>query len=622
MPVKLGELLLKENMVTPQQLQEALGHQKMNGGKLGKAFVSLGYVRDEEITSLLSRQYGVPSINLDHFEVDPTIIKIIPAETARKYQILPLSRSGATLTIAMADPTNVFAMDDIKFMTGYNVEPVVASESSLEEAIEKYYGSTRSLELRREAGGGGGGGHGGGGGMGFPMLGGSSPSLKDVMDGPTLSVDDMASVGLSEVDLDAMSDAEADVETVKEQDDEIDLGKMTRDVDAAPVVKLTNVLLIDSLKRGASDIHIEPYEKEFRVRFRIDGILYNVMALPMKLKDPLTSRIKIMAKLDIAEKRLPQDGRIKIKMKIEDRSRDLDFRVSCLPTLWGEKVVLRLLDKSKLMLDMTKLGFEPGSLERFKKAIAKPYGIVLVTGPTGSGKTNTLYSAIAALNKPDVNIMTAEDPVEFNLPGINQVQIKEAIGLNFAAVLRSFLRQDPNIILVGEIRDYETAEIAVKAALTGHLVLSTLHTNDAPSTVSRLVNMGIEPFLVGTAVNLIQAQRLIRRVCASCKGEVTDFPTSTLIEVGVAPEMVGTFKLYKGRGCGACNGTGYKGRVGLYEVMEISEAVRDLILVGATAVELRRKALEEGMLTLRMSGIEKVKAGITTVEEVLRETVL
>jgi type IV pilus assembly protein PilB len=622
MPVKLGELLLKENMVTPQQLQEALGHQKMNGGKLGKAFVSLGYVRDEEITSLLSRQYGVPSINLDHFEVDPTIIKIIPAETARKYQILPLSRSGATLTIAMADPTNVFAMDDIKFMTGYNVEPVVASESSLEEAIEKYYGSTRSLELRREAGGGGSGHGGGSSGMGFPMLGGNSPSLKDVMDGPTLSVDDMASVGLSEVDLDAMSDAEADVETVKEQDDEIDLGKMTKDVDAAPVVKLTNVLLIDSLKRGASDIHIEPYEKEFRVRFRIDGILYNVMALPMKLKDPLTSRIKIMAKLDIAEKRLPQDGRIKIKMKIEDRSRDLDFRVSCLPTLWGEKVVLRLLDKSKLMLDMTKLGFEPGSLERFKKAIYKPYGIVLVTGPTGSGKTNTLYSAVAALNKPDVNIMTAEDPVEFNLPGINQVQIKDAIGLNFAAVLRSFLRQDPNIILVGEIRDYETAEIAVKAALTGHLVLSTLHTNDAPSTVSRLVNMGIEPFLVGTAVNLIQAQRLIRRVCASCKFEVTDFPTATLIEVGVPPELVGTFKLYKGRGCGACNGTGYKGRVGLYEVMEISEAVRDLILVGATAVELRRKALEEGMLTLRMSGIEKVKAGITTVEEVLRETVL
>src|SRR5256712_728153 len=354
MPVKLGELLLKENMVTPQQLQEALAHQKMNGGKLGKAFVSLGYVRDEEITSLLSRQYGVPSINLDHFEVDPAIIKIIPAETARKYQILPLSRSGATLTIAMADPTNVFAMDDIKFMTGYNVEPV------------------------------------------------------------------------------------------KTEDEEIDLGALAKSSEAAPVIKLSNVLLIDALKRGASDIHIEPYEKEFRVRFRIDGILYNVMALPMKLRDPLISRLKIMAKLDISEKRLPQDGRIKIRLKVEDRSRDMDFRVSSCPTLWGEKVVLRLLDKTKLMLDMTKLGFEPESLERFKRAISKPYGIVLVTGPTGSGKTNTLYSAIAQLNKPDTNIMTAEDPVEFNLVGINQVQIKDQIGLNFPSALRAFLRQDPN----------------------------------------------------------------------------------------------------------------------------------------------------------------------------------
>jgi type IV pilus assembly protein PilB len=346
------------------------------------------------------------------------------------------------------------------------------------------------------------------------------------------------------------------------------------------------------------------------------------MALPMKLRDPLTSRIKIMAKLDIAEKRLPQDGRIKIKMKVEDRSRDLDFRVSCLPTLWGEKIVMRLLDKSKLMLDMTKLGFETQSLDRFKKAIAKPYGIVLVTGPTGSGKTNTLYSALSSLNKPDTNIMTAEDPVEFNLPGINQVQIREQIGLNFAAALRSFLRQDPNTILVGEIRDYETAEIAVKASLTGHLVLSTLHTNDAPSTVSRLVNMGIEPFLVGTAVNLIQAQRLIRRICAGCKVELTDVPSKTLIEIGVTPEQVGAFKLYKGKGCGTCNGTGYKGRVGLYEVMEISEGIRDLVMVGATAVEIKRKALEEGMLTLRMSGIEKIKSGVTTIEEVLRETVL
>jgi type IV pilus assembly protein PilB len=544
--------------------------------------------------------------------VDPTIIKIIPAETARKYQVLPLSRSGAVLTIAMADPTNVFAMDDIKFMTGYNVEPVVASEGAIEDAIERYYGSTRSLELRRDTAPGGGYGTPGGG------------SIKDALDGPGLSVDDMAAIGgLSEIDLDSMGEADADVETVKSDDEEIDLATMSKSADAAPVIKLTNVLLVDSLKRGASDIHIEPYEKEFRVRFRIDGILYNVMALPMKLKDPLTSRVKIMAKLDIAEKRLPQDGRIKIKMKVEDRSRDLDFRVSCLPTLWGEKIVMRLLDKSKLMLDMTKLGFESHSLERFKNAIAKPYGIVLVTGPTGSGKTNTLYSAIASLNKADTNIMTAEDPVEFNLPGINQVQIRDNIGLNFAAVLRSFLRQDPNIILVGEIRDYETAEIAVKAALTGHLVLSTLHTNDAPSTISRMVNMGIEPFLVGTAVNLIQAQRLVRRVCAKCKVDVTaEVPTKTLVDIGFGPDVIGTFQVFKGKGCGYCNGTGYKGRVGLYEVMEITEGIRDLIMVGATAVEIKRKALEEGMLTLRLSGLEKIKNGVTTVEEVLRETVL
>jgi type IV pilus assembly protein PilB len=619
MPVKLGELLLKENLVSPQQLQEALGHQKQNGGKLGKAFVSLGFVKDEEITSLLSRQYGVPSINLDHFEVDPAIIKIIPAETARKYQVLPLSRSGATLTIAMADPTNVFAMDDIKFMTGYNVEPVVASEGALEDAIDRYYGSTRSLVLRPD--GAPAGGAPAGGFSGIPSVGGS---LKEALEGSVLSVDDMASLGgLSEVDLDAMGDAEADVETVRSEEDEIDLGNLAKSADAAPVVKLTNNLLVDSLKRGASDIHIEPYEKDFRVRFRIDGVLYEVMRLPMKVRDPLLSRVKIMAKLDIAEKRLPQDGRIKIKMKLEDRSRDLDFRVSVLPTLWGEKIVLRLLDKTKLMLDMTKLGFESHSLERFKNAIDKPYGIVLVTGPTGSGKTNTLYSALSSLNKPDTNIMTAEDPVEFNLHGINQVQIRENIGLNFAAVLRSFLRQDPNVILVGEIRDYETAEIAVKAALTGHLVLSTLHTNDAPSTVSRLVNMGIEPFLVGTAVNLIQAQRLVRRVCSKCKTDVSaDVPSKTLIDIGFTPDQIGTFQVFKGRGCATCNGTGYKGRVGLYEVMEISEGIRDLVMVGATAVEIKRKALEEGMLTLRMSGLEKIKNGVTTVEEVLRETVL
>ncbi len=400
--------------------------------------MSLGFVKDEEITSLLSRQYGVPSINLEHFEMDPAMIKIIPAETARKYQVLPLSRSGAVLTIAMVDPTNVFAMDDIKFMTGYNVEPVVASETAIEDAIERYYGSIRSLELRRDSAASGGGGHG----HGYGTPGGGS--LKEVLDGPGLSVDDMASIGgLSEIDLDSMGDAEADVETVKSEDDEIDLVTMSKSADAAPVVKLTNVLLVDSLKRGASDIHIEPYEKEFRVRFRIDGILYKVMEPPMKLRDAIISRIKIMAKLDISENRLPQDGRIKIRMKIEDSSRELDFRVSTLPTLFGEKIVMRLLDKEKLMLDMTKLGFEVDSLENFKNAISKPYGMVLVTGPTGSGKTNTLYSAIAALNTPETNIMTAEDPVEFNLPGINQVQIQDKIGLNFAAALRSLPAAGP-----------------------------------------------------------------------------------------------------------------------------------------------------------------------------------
>jgi len=613
MPVKIGEMLQKEGLITPQQLQEALTHQKQNGVKLGRALVSLGFVKDDEITGLLSRQYGVPSINLATFEIDPTVLKVLPGETCRKYQVIPISRAGAVLTLAMSDPTNVFAMDDIKFMTGYNVDPVVASEIAIEEAINRFYGSARSLMLRQD---------------GNPTSTvqkggmGKTPSLKEVIDAPALTFDDMASVGLSEVDIDAIGEEEGEVETLKTEEDEIDLGALSRSSEAAPVVKLANVLLIDSLKRGASDIHIEPYEKDFRVRFRIDGILYNIMALPMKLKDPLTSRIKIMSKLDISEKRLPQDGRIKIRLKIEDRSREMDFRVSCLPTLWGEKIVMRLLDKSKLMLDMTKLGFEPDSLEKFKRNIEKPYGIVLVTGPTGSGKTNTLYSALASLNKPDINIMTAEDPVEFNLMGINQVQIRDAIGLNFAAALRSFLRQDPNIILVGEIRDYETAEISTKAALTGHLVLSTLHTNDAPSTVSRMVNMGIEPFIVGTAVNLIQAQRLIRRICASCKEEVPEVPAKVLLDVGFPADAVGTFTMFKGKGCSTCNGTGYKGRVGLYEVLEINDAVRELIMTGANSVELRKLAVEEGMLTLRMSGLEKIKQGITTIEEVLRETVL
>ncbi len=588
MAVRIGELLLKEKRITPAQLQEALTYQKTNGGKLGFNLVKLGFVKDEEITALLSKQYGVPSINLTQFEIDAGIIKLIPAETAHKYQIIPLSRSGATLTIAMTDPTNVFAMDDIKFMTGYNVEPVVASETAVLEAINRYYtaGAARGAA---QAGGGDGG-----------SL--TSPSSLD-----------MVTKALEETAVDD------DVEVLEELDS-IDVASLEKQSGEAPIIRLVNLMLMSSIQKGASDIHIEPYEKEFRVRFRIDGILYNVMAPPMKFRDAITSRLKIMAKLDIAEKRLPQDGRIKIRFSDNGSTKEIDFRVSCLPTLFGEKIVMRLLDKDKLMLDMTKLGFESLSLKKLEVAIAKPWGMVLVTGPTGSGKTNTLYSSIAKINTPETNIMTAEDPVEFNLVGVNQVQVRENIGLNFAAALRSFLRQDPNIILVGEIRDFETAEIAVKAALTGHLVLSTLHTNDAPSTINRLMNMGIEPFLVASSVNLICAQRLVRRICSNCRIE-EPHAAEALVQAGFTPDEAKTVIPKKGSGCEKCNGTGYKGRVGLYEVMEIGEELRELILVGASGLELRRKAIEEGMITLRRSGLHKVMEGVTTIEEVARETV-
>jgi type IV pilus assembly protein PilB len=516
----------------------------------------------------------------------------------------------------MSDPSNFYAMDDIKFITGFNIESVVASEHSIMDAIERAYSGTKGLELARalsadasfvSPGG-----------MGAALGTAAAPEAEQVQ---KLTLDDLSGVSSNfGAAFDDMDEDSASSLEVMEDQEEIDLGLLERSSGEAPVVRLVNMILVESLRRGASDIHIEPYEKEFRVRFRIDGVLYNIMAPPLKMKDPLTSRLKIMSKLDISEKRLPQDGRIKIKVKLDDRARELDFRVSTLPTLFGEKVVLRLLDKEKLMLDMTKLGFEQSSLDRFKRNIAKPFGMVLVTGPTGSGKTNTLYSALQSLNTVDTNIMTAEDPVEFNLAGINQVNIRDQIGLNFAAALRSFLRQDPNIILVGEIRDFETAEIAIKAALTGHLVLSTLHTNDAPSTVSRLMNMGIEPFLVATSVNIIQAQRLIRRICKECKIE-THTPPEALMDLGFSEEDAKALKTYKGKGCQTCNGTGFKGRVGLYEVMEISEALRELILIGGTVTELRRQAVEDGMLTLRMSGIEKVRQGITTIEEVLKETV-
>jgi len=492
-------------------------------------------------------------------------------------------------------------MDDIKFMTGLNVEPVVVAEASIQVAIAKYYSNSREIDLASVS-------------VDDAVL----ESVSVLSAGGNGSITNADLVSLDTIDFAPSGEAD-DVEIV-EDNEEIDLSTLSRMSADAPVVRLVNVLLVDALRRGASDIHIEPYEKELRIRFRIDGVLYDVMHPPLKLRDALISRVKIMSKLDISEKRLPQDGRIKIKVKVDARSRELDFRVSTLPTLFGEKVVLRLLDKENLMLDMTKLGFEPESLVKFKRNISKPYGMVLVTGPTGSGKTNTLYSALQALNTVDTNIMTAEDPVEFNLVGINQVQMKEQIGLNFAAALRAFLRQDPNIILVGEIRDFETAEIAIKAALTGHMVLSTLHTNDAPSTISRLMNMGIEPFLVATSVNLIQAQRLIRRICKDCKRE-TPMPAEALAEIGFSAEETQTLKTYKGQGCSTCNNTGYKGRVGLYEVMEITDEVRELILIGASALELRKKAIEDGMITLRESGLHKIRAGITTVEEVVRETV-
>ena len=571
MSVRLGELLTKAGLISQDQLKEALKVQKEGGGKLGETLIKLAFVTEEDITECLSQQFGVPSINLAHFEIDSSVIKLIPADVARKYNILPVNKTGATITIAMADPTNVFAMDDIKFMTGYNVEPVVASELGIKAAIDNYYGSTSSLELKK------------------------------VME-------------------DLQQSENTDLE-VLEEEEEMDIAALADSAEEAPVVKLCNLILTDAIKRGASDIHIEPYEKEYRVRFRMDGILYEIMNPPLKLKDAITSRMKILSKLDISEKRLPQDGRIKLKMKLNEKNKELDFRVSVLPTLFGEKIVLRLLDKDNLRLDMTKLGFEAESLVKFEEAIFKPWGMVLVTGPTGSGKTNTLYSALAKVNSPEVNIMTAEDPVEFNLPGINQVQMKESIGLNFAATLRSFLRQDPNIILVGEIRDFETAEIAIKAALTGHLVLSTLHTNDAPSTINRLMNMGIEPFLVATSVQLIAAQRLVRRICANCKEQV-DVAPQALLNLGYKKDEVGTFAVFKGRGCEKCNNTGYKGRVGLIEVMQIDDDLRELILSGGTAIDIKKRAAENGMIGLRRSGLIKIKDGITTIEEVVRETVL
>ena len=558
---RLGELLLREQLITPLELQQAIEQQRNAGGRLGYQLTKMGFIEENELTAFLSKQYGVPSIDLGEFDIELDIIKLIPKEVVLKHQIIPVNRTGATLIVAMADPSNIFAIDDIKFLTGYNVEVVVASEQAIEGAVEKYYTSNVTFD--------------------------------DVM-----------------LDFD---DEEVDVIDADEDMNELDLEKSAGD---APVIKLVNLILLDAIRKGASDIHVEPFEKQLRVRYRIDGMLYEVMKPPVKLKHAITSRLKIMSMLDIAERRLPQDGRIKLKM---GKNKEMDFRVSVLPTIWGEKVVLRLLDKSNLQLDMTKLGFEEKVLEKFKKAVHMPFGMILITGPTGSGKTTTLYSSLSELNRSDVNISTAEDPVEYNLFGINQVQMHDDIGLNFSSSLRSFLRQDPDIILVGEIRDFETAEIAIKAALTGHMVLSTLHTNDAPSSVSRLLNMGIEPFLISASVVCIGAQRLVRKNCSECREQV-EVPTQSLLDLGFHPDVVDDVVVMRGSGCRLCNGSGYKGRIAIYEIMFMTDELREFILNGASTLELKREAIREGMKSLRMSALSKLEEGMTSLDEVVRMT--
>ncbi|MBM4784020.1 MAG: type IV-A pilus assembly ATPase PilB [Archangiaceae bacterium] len=560
---RLGELLVRENLISVQQLRKAQEEQQKNGTRISTALIKVGAIEESKLTDFLSKQYGVPAINLKEFDVDPEIIKLVPKDVAEKHLVIPVNRAGSSLIVAMCDPSNIYAVDDLKFLTGYNIEPVVTSEPALREAIEKYYAE-------------------------------KGPNLEDI--------------------INTMED---DVEVAEDGDEGGNVEEMAKAADDAPVIKLVNLILKDAIGKRASDIHVEPYEKDFRVRFRIDGVMYEVMKPPMKLRNAITSRLKIMAQLDISERRLPQDGRIKIKL---GGGKEMDFRVSVCPTLFGEKIVMRLLDKSNLQLDMTKLGFEPEPLKWFKEQIDRPYGMVLVTGPTGSGKTTTLYSALAALNDPTTNVSTAEDPVEFNFAGINQVQVSESIGLTFASALRSFLRQDPDTIMIGEIRDFETAEIAVKAALTGHLVLSTLHTNDAPSTVTRLLNMGIEPFNVTASLNLILAQRLCRKLCQNCKRPVQEFDEKAYTDAGIPQEKIGTFTPYEKVGCKECNDRGYRGRVAVYEVMPFWDGLKEIVINGASAAEIKQEAIRLGMQTLRMSALNKVMQGTSTLEEAVGNT--
>ena len=562
MSSRIGDVLVRQGLISDVQLAQAIEHAQQQSSLVSTALIKSGFIREQELTSALSKQYNLPVIQIDEQDIQQHVLGLIPQSIAHKHLLLPLELRGNTLTVAMVDPSNIVAVNDIKFITGNDIRVVLAAESDLRAHLEKFYES---------------------------------------------------SVSYDSIIGDLTEDGEVEV---LGPESELNLDELERATEDAPVVKLVNAILTDAIKKGASDIHIEPYEKTFRVRFRIDGVLYEIMKPPPKLKNAITSRLKIMADLDIAERRLPQDGRIKLKF---GNRREMDFRVSVLPGLFGEKVVLRLLDKQNLQADMMKLGFEEYQLKVFKDAIDKPFGMVLVTGPTGSGKTTTLYSALAELNKTTVNISTAEDPVEFNLMGINQVQMHDDIGLNFAAALRSFLRQDPDVIMVGEIRDYETAEIAIKASLTGHLVLSTLHTNDAPSTINRLLNMGIEPFLVASSINIVVAQRLARRICDACK-ERLDVSPEVLVNIGVPAAEAMHTEIYYGTGCPKCSGTGYKGRIALYECMAMTDTLKEFVLNGASAAEIKREAIKQGMASLRASGIKALKGGITTVEEVLRVT--
>ncbi|RIL09068.1 MAG: type II secretion system protein GspE [Proteobacteria bacterium] len=561
MSSRIGELLVRTGLVTSEQLNRANESARTNGSFIGAELIKAGVIAEDDLLHTISQQYSIPIVELERYEFDENLLQLVPHNLAAKHGILPLVQKDRTLTLAMVDPTNIVALNDIKFITGMDVQVVLASESSLKAHQEKLYENSVSYDN----------------------------IINDLED--------------------------EDVELVEAQE-EISIADLERSTEDAPVVKLVNAILTDAIKKGASDIHIEPYEKAFRVRFRIDGVLYEIMKPPPKLRNAIVSRVKIMADLDIAERRLPQDGRIKLKL---GTGREMDYRVNVLPTLFGEKVVLRLLDKSSLQLDMTKLGFEVDQLKHFNESISKPHGMVLVTGPTGSGKTTTLYSALTELNKTTTNISTAEDPAEYNLQGINQVQMHDDIGLNFAAALRAFLRQDPDVIMVGEVRDYETAEIAIKASLTGHLVLSTLHTNDAPSSINRLLNMGVEPFLVASSINLIVAQRLARKVCNDC-AETMNVNPEILVNIGIPAAEAMHIKVRQGRGCTKCAGTGYKGRIALYEVMPMHEEIREFVLNGASSAEIKRQAIKLGMMTLRQSGLMKLKEGVTSIEEVLRVT--